>query len=1087
MKKILLFAMGAMMSLASYAQEEDVTYYIQNAGFDSDLTWQADGSKKAIVDQSMTLSDRSIAGVAADSSVYALVNPSTPKHREDGRTTEATNGFIGRIQGWTVETNQTFPKCEWVYFGSIPYSLGETAIPIADDGSTYLTVPAKPAEFSEDDNIGFAYLRAGWGGSCVYKQVVKLPCAVYRLEYWTINNNPNGTNGKNLSKVICRKDTWEDQTGFTSTEWTKHEIEFTPTAEFTMQFGFESSGGSGSNPFLCIDGIKLWKIGEADRDDILHADINDLMAECQELAGRAAEGFTGLSSYIADYEFELEDGLAMGGDDLEDFLNQANRRMADVRLAVEEMDAVNAILAKMDNLLQTTDFPGKADFEAAYQRILGYKQNQPAEGVDVVAQILGAVAEANAAILAYYMSQADTASEENPADFTIFVQHPWFINSDAEPILQDGVWVFPNQIDPETGEDRYTEGSASSPDLNSDGWTVTGTYTGGDQRLNWQRGRSCWNAWGSGINGTIAVGQAISDLPNGYYTVSADLITQSGYLTDQHVYAQSSAEKKISATTLSIEGWDESMWETVSMTAAEKVLVVDGKLTIGAEGTGTGNASAGWFLATNFKLNFLGKASEEDVLAAIKTSFDKTVADAKEMAAGMHLAGDKKAFNDTIALYETAADKDAYLAAIEAIRNAQTEAQKSEAKYLDYLPAEAPEDISGKTLLWVKALLDGQEVEGHEAFGEAKPIAQFAYDYVMGWLACDTATYTKMDATVDLLKNYVNTYIPVYSEAVKVAAAAKETGKTYLQNVMTAHQQALTTEMKTAAQVNEFVAELKRVIVAVKKQNIYEEDGTDYTAYIQNPNAEAVDGWDIALGNGDGNGEKSGQWFDGSSTRYFDSYNSAGLKDLKISQLVKDLPNGTYMVGVYTRTPAEGAYIFAGVADTTFVEIPLDYYYDEAGDSMAVASDKYGPMWQEAEKKIVEEGMAEDDPMYAYYNAIYNANNAQGRGFKHQAIENIVVTNHELFLGTMCGTEASKTEKVFGGAWYSVGGWTLTLTAKGDNTGWEGPLASGVETVKANAAAIEGIYSLTGVRNGKLQRGLNIIVRNGKAQKVFVK
>ena len=60
MKRLLLFAVGAMMSMASFAQEEDVTHYIQNAGFDVDLTWQVDGSKKTIVDQSKVLSDRSL-------------------------------------------------------------------------------------------------------------------------------------------------------------------------------------------------------------------------------------------------------------------------------------------------------------------------------------------------------------------------------------------------------------------------------------------------------------------------------------------------------------------------------------------------------------------------------------------------------------------------------------------------------------------------------------------------------------------------------------------------------------------------------------------------------------------------------------------------------------------------------------------------------------------------------------------------------------------------------------------------------------------------------------------------------------------
>ena len=56
MRKLLLFAMGAMVSMASFAQEEDVTNLIQNAGFDEDLTWQADGSKKEIVENDYDLS-----------------------------------------------------------------------------------------------------------------------------------------------------------------------------------------------------------------------------------------------------------------------------------------------------------------------------------------------------------------------------------------------------------------------------------------------------------------------------------------------------------------------------------------------------------------------------------------------------------------------------------------------------------------------------------------------------------------------------------------------------------------------------------------------------------------------------------------------------------------------------------------------------------------------------------------------------------------------------------------------------------------------------------------------------------------------
>ena len=1110
MKKLLLFIVSAVMSISSYAQE-DVTHYIQNASFDADLTWNADGSKKEIVDQSKVLSDRSLAGVAADGSLYALVNPSTPKSRPDGRTHDATNGFVGQILGWEWvnidNPDKPNPRieskaCEWVYFGVLPYNLGADAVPVADDGTGYLSVPAQPTSFEGGD--GALYLRAGWGNSFAYKQVVKLPCAKYRLEYWTINvNSGTSATATDLSQIVCRKETFKEEGGaaLTAKEWTKHEFEFTPTAEFTIQFGFQAANSSSNNtPWVFIDGIKLYKIGEANREELLKSDLGDLAAECQDLANTAAvNGFDGLAAYMTDYVFEIEDALEGDADEMEVALREVTARVAEFRLAIAEMSNVNAMLNKMDNLIKTTNYAGKAEFEAAYLKILGYKQDQPAEGVDVVAQILGAVEEATAAIKAYYLSQVATL--DNPADYTIFIQHPWFINTDAEPLLQDDIWVFPKQYDEVTGKDRYVEGSASSPDLNSEGWVNNSTASGGDHRLNWKAGRSCWNAWNNNFTGTVSVGQTITDLPNGYYTVAADLITQSGCMNDQHVYAQTTAGKKISTQTLSMEGMDTSEWETISMTADDKVLVVDGKLTIGAEGTGTGSGATGWFCATNFRLFYLGQASDDDIKEAVRATYDVTLKEATDLVQTMHFAADKKTLNDSIeaCVINGEMSVEFMLACIERLNAALNAANASEAKYYDYLPTqetldENPDLLSSKTLLWVKELIEGREVEDHEPFGVSMPIARFAYDYVMMWIASDEATYTKMDATMDLLKNYVNTYAPVFREADQVAAAAKETGKKVLNDLMNAQLATLTAEMQPKSVVDTFVSELKKAMIGVEKQNIWDDaNATDYTAYITNPNAEAINGWDIVLGNGDGNGEKSGQWYDGSGTRYFDSYHSeditdeetgesthTGLIGFKASQLIKDLPNGTYKVGVYTRTPAEGAYIFAGVADTTFVEIPLNYYIDESTGEPAIASDKYGPIWEEA-RDAVDAGTATD----LQYD-IYNANNSQGRGWKHQEIDNLVVTNHELFIGTMCGTEASRTEKVFAGNWYSVGGWTLTLIAKGDNTGWEGPL-TGIETIVNDNAVADGIYTIAGVKTGKLQHGLNIVVRNGKALKIMVK
>ena len=1071
MKKILLLVGGVFFALSSFAQEEDVTYLIKNAGFEEDLTWQADGAKKAIVDESTVLSNRSLAGVAADGSLYALVNPSTPNHRGDGRTLEATNGFIGAISGWVTDM-PTDKKCEWVYFGTVPYDLGETAIPVADDGTTYLSVPAKPADFDTDDNKGMLYLRAGWGGGRSYRQVVNLDCAVYRLEYWTININPNSNaTAEDLTKITCRKEVFRDEagTGLSSHEWVKHEFEFTPTTEFTMEFGFKSANtGSGNNPIVCLDGIKLYKIGEADPAKLYESDILDMITECAELNNQAISyGYVGLSSQLSDYMMTLEDNLGGTAEELAVAVSEATQQMVEYRKAVAELENVDAILAKMENYLRNTEYAGRDALVEAYYKILGYKENDVEEGVDVIAQILGAVAEGEAAIRAYIMSQK--GSEENPADFTIFISHPCFIETSAEPSFTDGEWVFPKRYD-EEGTDLYVEGSATSPNLTSEGWYRAGA-DGGDQRLNWQRQRSCWNAWNNNFYSTLAVAQDIEGLPNGYYTVSADLVTQTSCLTDQHVFAQSIAGKQIS-NPLSTEGWDYNEWETLSMTAEQKVLVVDGKLTIGAEGTGNGSGAAGWFCATNFRLYYLGEAPAE----AVKAAFDQKIADAQALAATMHFAVDKQALNDAIAQYSNSTD---YVEAMTALQEAMNEAQKSEAKYEEYIPSDGT--IDGKTIPTVWATL---KKNGGEGYGAAEDIVSFAYDYVQNWIVCDTATYTKFDATVNLLKNYVNTYAPVYNEAASVAASASASGKAALNDLMEQQKAMLTAEMRDLDTINELMAKLRALMVVVKKQNLYDDvNATDYTAYIQNPKLEAETGWDFNKGNGNNN-TNGGQWYDGSSTRYIDSYNGGGLIGFIATQLITDLPNGTYNVGVYTRTPAEGAYILNAVSnDTVFVEIPMNYYntYTENGeDTVVVASDHHGPMWDEAEAAWNAGTYTEEQF------AIYNANDGNGRGWQHQEMNAIEVKNHELLIGTMAGTEASKTPKVFAGAWYSVGGWTLTLVAKGDNTGWGGPLAAGIRTVDITSVP-DGIYSISGIRQHKLQPGLNIVISNGKAQKVMIK
>ena len=1060
MKKLLLFALLAMLGMPVLAQdfeEEDVTKYIANAGFDEDLTFQKDGSMKEIASKNTSLSERSWAYIATDGSVYAKPKETSSQQRKDGRSKlDATNGFIGQVKGWTIDNlKDPLPNCEWVYFGTIPYDLGTDAIPIADDGDTYLLVPERPEAASGEDNVGFAYLRAGWGGRAVYRQVVNLPCAQYRLEYWAINTNPKATNGTNLSKVTCRKDVWEDETGFNDTEWTKHEIEFTPTTDFTIEFGFESEGGSGGNPFLCIDAIKLIKIGEADEVDLLQSDCWDYLTELEILQGDLTD-YAGLSQELSDVIFNLQD--AASSDDVETL----RKALEDIKAALEkytaikdDVTALEDLITQAEQLAQDTDYPGKAELMKAIADAQDVLDNGGADAI-----IKGA-ADLRKAMSAYYFSQE--GSIDNPADYSFIIQNPWFVAKSGEPTKNaDGTYYFPGV---EYAENAYVTGQAPS-DGTSDGWYKCGTFTGGDQRLNFQQGRTCWNAWGNPIVGTVGIAQDIADLPNGLYKVQADLITQPGYCTDQHTFAKTLFGEKASPALTHdtwIEGGD-GEWETLLTDGY--AIVTDGKLTIGAMGTGTGESPAGWFLATNFKLFYCGPATEEQIAEAVAAH----EAAVKEKVGQMHFAADKAAADALVAKYAETKD-------LATLNEAAALAEASEAKYTEIM---AP----GKTIPTVEAgLADG-------TYGTAAPIAKFALDYLKAYIEGPEATYEKVDSVLTVAKNYTDVYLPVYQEADELMQTSRSKLVTLiLEPRLVAHVRLLTSEMKDAETVNEYVKELKDLMLLATKQEIYEAGGSDYTSFIQNPMAEAQDGWTLEYSDGP---IKSGQWYTGEeSVRYFDSWNpTAGELSFYGEQVVTGLPNGTYTIGVDTRTSGEGAFVFGAgkedKSDLKWLEIPLQTYThfdDETGEEVTDnATDKWGQIWEDACARY--DTMTESDPDYFYLMGIVNANGGQGRGWEHLDIEEVVVKDHTLVLGM--AVNAGDAPKAFTGTWFSVNNWTLTLINEGDNSDWDGPLADGISEV-TTTKAIDGIYTINGIRTAKLQKGLNIVVRNGKAMKVLVK
>ena len=181
-------------------------------------------------------------------------------------------------------------------------------------------------------------------------------------------------------------------------------------------------------------------------------------------------------------------------------------------------------------------------------------------------------------------------------------------------------------------EQFYTTSEASKqpeqPNFaSSNGWQVkVGTYKGGDQRTNTVGGKTCWNAWWSGIGAsqgnkqTMEIRQNVENVPEGLYSLECKATTQHYCLSDQHGYLVC-GQDTASTTNLKSDYFDlpvGNIWETLSTTP----LYVEegGKITIGfvgskqgavdnawhpvGEPTNSGDKREGWWCATDFILRY---------------------------------------------------------------------------------------------------------------------------------------------------------------------------------------------------------------------------------------------------------------------------------------------------------------------------------------------------------------------------------------------------------------------------------------------------------------------------------------------------
>ena len=793
----------------------------------------------------------------------------------------------------------------------------------------------------------------------------------------------------------------------------------------SMVVGFKGLT-SASFSYVAIDNVKLEYAGF---DAGIYIDA--LASQIWEWVAENGDYLLPAIAFLLEEEISAaEDAIGTTDEEMAAAYKKLDAAFTDAKHSIEAMKKLEEDYVEFAVYVEETSYPGMDAALAVVSEVEAFLELEDEEAsYDELNAIIAKLAQAKND---YRMSQI--ATKEEPADYTFLLPNA---NFEAQ-----GNWT----------------------------WTVNGggtdTWVGGC-RPTVEGGESLRgvNLWGWGIT-SIDLHQVVTGLPNGLYGISGDLITQAGYATDQHVYV-SGINKSVSEN-LAVEGWDSYEWTTLR---TSYVVVIDGTLTVGAESSIGGENSEGWFQATNFKLYYYGEATDED----LQVAYESTLAEAQALLPNM-LKGDaavlQAKIDEAIALSATSFGEAAALL-VEPIATAKAAVKAYDAY---------------KTGAYQTAIDNGVAF----TYTEAKDIAAAAVAFADAITAADTTTSVALAALEEKLNAY-NEYT-VYLEEVGLMLTDKKAGYAKeniadVQTTIAAQKADLVVKFRSTTTVADLKGKLEYVVTyLIKSSFISAKAGTDVTALILNPTFDSdAANWFVNKGKGNTETNASQHWGADAANRYMDSYNGTdSVLNFRASQVLTDIPNGTYTVKVATRANAAGAFIFALGEAIASEEVNDSTIMLQVANSNATKwaeinhyGDSMGGIWQAENDKW--------ETSSAYDETIHNANNGKGFGWTWATIDDIVVTNHEMVIGVTTDSTVSKV--VFQGKWFSVDDWSLTLKEAGDNSNWT--IESGIESVAATVK--ETVYfAIDGRQIALPAKGVNIVktvYSDGRIEvkKVFVK
>lgn len=782
-----------------------------------------------------------------------------------------------------------------------------------------------------------------------------------------------------------------------------------------------------------IMNIKRGNIGDAERVAIAQSQLQNTIDEGYEFISELGDTFATIGGSFGDFLMET-----IGDVDQYKSVEAVNeaiaRILAEQDKVKEVMNAYNAAegtITDLKALIESTNYPGAEEFNSAVEEALN-NISDPKTVEDITAK----VTPLDAAKVKYIFSQQMPA-DGTGIDVTKLILHPWFVNSNAEPTKdENGNWYF-------EGMTGVLGGNTSPSTANDNGWVNGNTFKVDDARVNWTQGRTCWNNWHNKTTvGTLDIHQDIAGLPAGYYTITADMITNTTPISGQQVYGATGGAQRVSPV-LSGNGWDAlggdlGLWESLT---TDKVYVADGQvLTIGAQSQTTGANYVGWFCVSNFRLQYYG--TEADLAGDVASKTQDVNAAIEQLV----LAGDKK-------------KAEADLAAITSSNASDYEKVSQLTALIVAVNSYSAKETAFTALSEIKELAKDSENESVKAI------------YENGTKSIEAAVSAD-DATVDILPD-LTTLFNAYVSYVASVEAAQAWGTEAATAEVNAQVAAI------AGATVESLADNTAKLVAIMKASISEfkaseAEPKDISGILVNASfsGDSDAGWNIT-----GN---HANWY--SECEFYNT-------NFDIFQIISGLPAGSYRVAV------QGYYRDGGrdVAVANYNTVDEEGNNKFTANASLYANTVAAPMISMASDSIlgIVPGAHADGSTYAWYqpnaataeeadlvsypdgmNSAWYMMSELGK-YADNKVDVVISEGEDLKFGII------KTNTI-------SADWTIFDNFKLYYLGTEAPVA--IQSAEAASQLPTAIYSVSGSKISNMHKGINIVkMSDGTVRKVFVK